>query len=71
MNGIIELHGVTKRYADEAVLDNLTLSILPRTVTGLVGESGSGKSTLSREWAKADSRVTIAMLDNFYQPISG
>ena len=46
MNGIIDLQGVTKRYAEAAVLDNLTLSILPRTVTGLIGESGSGKSTL-------------------------
>ncbi|MFL2546282.1 MAG: ATP-binding cassette domain-containing protein [Candidatus Rariloculaceae bacterium] len=46
MNGIIELREVSKRYAETTVLDNLTLDILPRTVTGLVGESGSGKSTL-------------------------
>jgi len=46
MNGIIELNGITKRYASAAVLDDLTLSFPPRTVTGLIGESGSGKSTL-------------------------
>ncbi len=46
MNGIIELQAVTKRYAATAVLDDLTLSISPRSVTAIVGESGSGKSTL-------------------------
>ncbi len=46
MNGIIELQAVTKRYADTAVLEDLSLSVPPRVVTAVIGESGSGKSTL-------------------------
>jgi osmoprotectant transport system ATP-binding protein len=46
MRGVIELQAVTKRYAETTVLDNLSLSIPPRSITGVIGESGSGKSTL-------------------------
>ncbi len=46
MNGIIELHAVTKQYADTTVLENLSLSVPPRVVTAVIGESGGGKSTL-------------------------
>lgn len=46
MSGIIELQAVTKRYAESIVLDDLSLSIPPRSITGVIGESGSGKSTL-------------------------
>ncbi len=46
MRGVIELQAVTKRYAETTVLDDLSLSIPPRSITGVIGESGSGKSTL-------------------------
>ncbi|HEY5623608.1 MAG TPA: ATP-binding cassette domain-containing protein [Gammaproteobacteria bacterium] len=46
MNGIVEFQGVTKRYAETTVLENLDLAIRARAVTAIVGASGSGKSTL-------------------------
>ena len=54
---IIELAGVSKvyrsrssltKYAQVRAVDDVSLSILPGTTTGIVGETGSGKSTLGR-----------------------
>jgi ribose transport system ATP-binding protein len=41
---VLELHGVTKRYGDVTVLDNLDLDLRPGEVHGLIGEKGAGKS---------------------------
>ena len=46
MSGIIELQAITKRYAESTVLDDLSLSSPPQSITGVIGQSGSGKSTL-------------------------
>ncbi|MBP1853473.1 ABC transporter ATP-binding protein [Rhizobium halophytocola] len=45
---MIEIDGITKRYDGNAVVDNVTMAIAPRTVTVIVGTSGSGKTTLLR-----------------------
>lgn len=44
----IELRQVTKRFKDEAVIENLNLTIRDGTFTVLVGPSGCGKSTMLR-----------------------
>ena len=45
---MIEIDAITKRYNGEAVVDDVTITIEPRTVTVIVGTSGSGKTTLLR-----------------------
>ncbi|WP_433673314.1 TlrC/CarA/OleB/SrmB family ABC-F type ribosomal protection protein [Nocardia sp. CA-136227] len=48
------LSGVTKRYADRVVLDEVSLSIRPGEKVGVVGDNGAGKSTLLRLIAGRD-----------------
>ena len=45
---MIEIDSITKRYGDTTVVDNVSMSIAPRTITVIVGTSGSGKTTLMR-----------------------
>ena len=44
----LEVDGVTKRYGERAVLDDIRLSLAEHEVVGLIGPSGCGKSTLLR-----------------------
>ena len=46
--GEVTIHGVSKRYGALQVLDGVTLTIRPGSVTVILGPSGSGKSTLLR-----------------------
>jgi polar amino acid transport system ATP-binding protein len=45
---IVRLRGVTKRYGDLAVLDNLDLAVPPGQKLAIIGPSGAGKSTILR-----------------------
>ncbi len=45
---VIELDGVTKRYGDTKVLENVDLGFASGQTTVLIGPSGCGKSTLLR-----------------------
>ena len=42
---ILELHGLSKRFGAQRVLDDLTLSVPEGSVFGFVGQNGSGKTT--------------------------
>ncbi len=46
--GIFELKGVTKRFKDNLVLDNIELDIPEGSVFGLLGINGCGKTTILR-----------------------
>ena len=48
MNGLVEVDSATFWYpgADRPVLENISLTARPGTVTAIVGSTGSGKSTL-------------------------
>ena len=60
---MIELQHLTKRYGDKTVVDDLTFTVAPGTVTGFLGPNGAGKSTTMRmlvgleEPTKGSSRV--------------
>jgi sulfate/thiosulfate transport system ATP-binding protein len=44
----IEARNVTKRFGDFVALDDVSVAVESRSLTGLLGPSGSGKSTLLR-----------------------
>ena len=45
---MIEIDGITKSYDGNVVVNDVSMTIEPRTVTVIVGTSGSGKTTLLR-----------------------
>ena len=45
---MIELQNLTKRYGPKTVVDELTFTVQPGTVTGFLGPNGAGKSTTMR-----------------------
>lgn len=53
----VEALGVTRRFGDRVVLDNLNLVIPAAQFTALLGRSGSGKSTLLRAFAGLDPDI--------------
>jgi spermidine/putrescine ABC transporter ATP-binding subunit len=55
----IELSGLTKRYGDEAVVNDIAASIAPGEFFSLLGPSGSGKTT------------TLMMVAGFVRPDGG
>jgi ABC-2 type transport system ATP-binding protein len=42
---VLEVRGLTKKYRHRAVVDHVTFTVPPGTVTGYLGPNGSGKST--------------------------
>ena len=48
MAGVIDVHGLTKRYGEKVAVDDLTFQVKPGIVTGFLGPNGAGKSTTMR-----------------------
>ncbi|MBO8193602.1 ABC transporter ATP-binding protein [Streptomyces oryzae] len=45
---MLTLRGLTKRYGEKTVVDDLTLEVAPGKVTGFLGPNGAGKTTTMR-----------------------
>jgi ABC-2 type transport system ATP-binding protein len=45
---MITVSGLTKRYGDRTVVDDVTFALRPGTVTGFLGPNGAGKTTTMR-----------------------
>jgi ABC-2 type transport system ATP-binding protein len=45
---MIEARGLTKKYGDKTVVDDLSFTVKPGIVTGFLGPNGAGKSTTMR-----------------------
>lgn len=45
---MIEIQGLTRRYGDKTVVEDLTFTVEPGVVTGFLGPNGAGKSTTMR-----------------------
>ena len=45
---MISVSGLTKRYDDRTVVDDVTFTLEPGTITGFLGANGAGKSTTLR-----------------------
>ena len=56
---MIELHRLTRRYGDRAVVDDVSLSVAEGELLAVLGGSGSGKTT------------TLKMINRLIEPSSG
>ena len=45
MTTLLEVTGLTKRYADKTVVDTLDFTLEKHTSTALIGPNGAGKTT--------------------------
>ncbi|OCB07275.1 sulfonate ABC transporter ATP-binding protein [Mycolicibacterium porcinum] len=58
LSTVVEVHGLTRAFGEQQVLENLELQIADGEFVAMLGRSGSGKSTLLRVLAGLDDQVT-------------
>lgn len=58
MSTVVDVHGLTRAFGDQQVLEGLELQIEDGEFVAMLGRSGSGKSTLLRVLAGLDGQVT-------------
>ena len=46
MKTVLEIHGLTKQFGQQAILQDLSLTIKEGDIYGLIGKNGAGKTTL-------------------------
>ena len=51
---MLKAFNLTKKYGDRTVLNDISLEILPGTITSIIGPSGSGKTTLLKALSLLD-----------------
>ena len=59
MQPALDIQGLTKRYGDRAVVDDVTLTVAPGSVVCLLGRNGAGKTT------------TVECAEGFRRPDAG
>ncbi len=47
-DAVIEFEGVSKRFGDKLLVDNLSFRVPPGAIVGIIGPNGAGKSTIFR-----------------------
>ena len=52
---VLEMKNITKRYGENTVLSDVSLSVRPGEIHALLGENGAGKSTLMKMLAGMSS----------------
>ena len=59
----IEVDGLTKRFGDRLVVDDLRFSVEPGRVTGFLGPNGAGKTTTLRMMPVSYTHLTLPTSD--------
>ncbi len=71
---MIELEGITKKYADFTAVSNLNLTANPGEIFGFIGPNGAGKTTtikiISGILAPTTGRIRICGIDIQQQPVA-
>lgn len=58
-DGVLRVDGVSKRYGGVVAVDDATIALCPKSISGLIGPNGAGKSTM------------VGVISGFIQPDSG
>ena len=72
-SNVLDLSGVSKRFASIPALNNVSLNVRRGTVTGLIGPDGAGKTTLMRLIAGLlvpdSGQISVLGLDAVKEPL--
>jgi len=66
----VEVSGLSKKYGNQTVLRNVSLSIVPGEIFVIMGPSGSGKSVLLRQIAGLDTPTAGTVRINGLDPMN-